>query len=58
MGLPTILIFINKAGTPNKTNEGKDTIILNKLIYILLFYIGPSEIVNYFDKHFSPFKLT
>lgn len=58
MGLPTILILINNAGSPNKTNEGKATKILKKLIYILLFYIGPSDIVTFYDRHFNPFKLT
>jgi hypothetical protein len=58
IGLPTILILINNKGSPNKMSTGNATIILKKLINILLVFKGPSEIVNYLDKHLIPFKLT
>ena len=58
IGLPTIFILINIAGSPNKRYAGDATKILSKLIVNLLFFKGPSDIINYFDKKLIPFKFT
>ena len=51
IGLPTIVIFINNAGIPKIIAKGKLTKILTRLIDILFFNMGPSDIYNDFDKH-------